>query len=77
MGSYFELYQFILQSMFLNEYSEFKEQEELKEYCTIINKNKNYRKNLLKIMYLPLAYNLARYNNITNEKIFNSKDRSY
>lgn len=67
VNSYYELYHFIFESMIIEQFPKFSS-------YNLYNADKNYSRNMLKIVYLPLAYNLARYKNLTIEDIFNSRD---
>lgn len=76
MRSYFELYNYIVQRDLLNEleheYGQAKP-ELLNKYINNLNNYHTYDKELMKIMNLPLGYNLARYKNLTIEDIFYDK----
>ena len=76
MRSYFELYNYIVQRDLLSEleheYGQAKP-ELLNKYINNLNNYHTYDKELMKIMNLPLGYNLARYKNLTIEDIFYDK----
>ena len=68
MKSYFELYQYLIQINFVNSYE--RESEIIEKYKEELDKYKTYSKDLLHLLNLPFAYNMARYKNLTIEDIF-------
>lgn len=80
MNSYFELYQYITQRVFFNKYEELiKNKKSISEigklniYKQAILNTGTYCKDLLHILTMPFAYNLARYKNLSIEDIFNDQ----
>lgn len=63
-SSYFSLYNFVLQSLVCDVVEEL-------SYCkkNFLSKG-NYSKDVIQVLNMPFAYNLARYKALTNEKIF-------
>ena len=63
-SSYFSLYNFVLQSLVCDVVEEL-------SYCkkNFLSKG-NYSKDVIQVLNMPFAYNLARFNALTNEKIF-------
>ncbi len=63
-SSYFSLYNFVLQCLVCDGIEEL-------SYCekNFLSKG-NYSKDMIQILNMPFAYNLARYKSLTNEKIF-------
>lgn len=78
MNSYFGIYNYVLQQKFIEDFEkpDFNISEKL-DYPFKGHKesllNGRYDKNLLKIMYYPFAYILAKYKNLTIEDLFNDK----
>ena len=74
MRSYFELYNYLIQKRFLNDFENSSKNkalpEEILRYEKDINEYSTYSKDLLHILNMPFAYNLARYKNLTIEDIF-------
>ena len=71
MQSYFELYHYIMQSMCLEE-----KELHLDNYLDTIRNKGIPNKNLIRISYTPLGYNLPRYKNLTNEALFDENSKS-
>ena len=63
-SSYFSLYNFVLQSLVCDVVEEL-------SYCkkNFLSKG-NYSKDVIQVLNMPFAYNLARFKALTNEKIF-------
>ena len=77
MNSYFELYQYIIQRTFFDAYKKALGDIELKDFIKrwqeqVINSG-IYCKDLLHVITMPFAYNMARYKNLSIEDIFNDQ----
>ena len=82
IGSYFEIYHYIRQRAYLEEVlanrKEYRDSgsftdeqlDKLQKILDDIKARGSYDKNLLKLEYLPFAYNLPRYKNLTTEALF-------
>ena len=75
MHSYFELYHYIMQRIFICEYEKkttwLREKDnEFIKWKMAIEKYQTYFKDMLHIICMPFAYNLARYKNLSIEDIF-------
>ena len=74
MKSYFELYQYIMQRVFIQRYEDMIGVNNLpSEFIRLkdeVLKYHTYSRDLLHILNMPLAYNVARYKNLTIEDIF-------
>jgi hypothetical protein len=71
MESYFELYHFLLQKRMLDKESGLN----LKDYKERIDKYRSACKDLVKITYISLGYNLARYKNLTIDALFDEDSK--
>lgn len=83
--SYFEIYHYVRQRAYLEEMvgnedirSSFTQAElaELEKKLASIKQRNAHDKNLLKLEFLPFAYNLARYKNLTTEALFDEDSES-
>ncbi len=72
MTCYYDLYQYIIQSNII-EYIKEKDNHINIDYINDVSKYNYYSKNMSKIIYLPFAYNLARYKNLTIADLFHDK----
>ena len=77
MNSYFELYQYIIQRVFFDEYKKETQKIEtptvVKEWEENVLSSGTYCRDMLHIITMPFAYNMARYKNLSIEDIFNDQ----
>ena len=69
--SYYDIYQYILQNWIFNDLGS--SNEMLDDFKAKFNRYHTYVNDLVKIMNIPFAYNLARYKNLVIADIFNDK----
>ncbi|MDR0609242.1 MAG: type VI-D CRISPR-associated RNA-guided ribonuclease Cas13d [Planctomycetaceae bacterium] len=75
MTSYFELFHYVLQRM-MTEPDYLKEMPKLQHFAKTLQKYNVPSNDLIKIMFVSLAYNLPRYKNLTIEALFDKDSES-
>ena len=68
---YYELYHYFLQKMIFEEKKDSQNNKTFAKYILSINEYKLYSKDFTKLIFLPLAYNQARYKNLVIGTLFN------
>jgi hypothetical protein len=75
MTSYFELFHYVLQRMITNsDYLEY--MPKLQQFAELLQKYHTPSNDLIKLMFISFAYNLARYKNLTIEALFDEDSES-
>ena len=81
-NSYYALFNYVTQKILFDQMNKslrerlVKELEYINNAKEYIDRKGNYSKDLLKILCMPLAYNLPRYKNLTIEELFYSKENN-
>ncbi len=77
--SYFQLYHYVMQISLSRKIDNIANEDDklcpnYKEYVTLAKTHKTYCKDMVKALNVPFAYNLARYNNLSIDKLFDKND---